>query len=170
MHDSAGANSGRRSAPARRMTVRELANRARVTPDVVRYYVRIGLLQPERDKNNGYKLFHEQHLMRIRFIRQAKRLGFTLNEIKQILVEGSGGRPSCPRVQEFLERHIRENRRKLLELAALQSRMEQALARLEKLPDQVSGRDSICYLIDATANAGEEPGADAKRSDGQVTA
>ncbi len=138
------------------MTVRELAERANVKSEVVRYYVRIGLLQPERDRHNGYKLFSEQDVMRIRFIRRAKQLGYTLKEIKQIFQESRSGRSPCPRVREFLERHIRENRTKLAELSALQKRMEQAIEQWENLPDGISAEDSICYLIEAAVELEEE--------------
>ncbi len=138
------------------MTVRELANRSGVKPDVVRYYVRIELLQPERDNRNGYKLFSEQDVMRIRFIRRAKQLGYTLKEIKQIFAESRSGRSPCTKVREFLERHIQENRTKLAELNALQKRMEQAIEQWENLPDEISAEDSICYLIETAAELGEK--------------
>ena len=58
------------------MKVTEFAKRAGVGPDVVRYYVREGLLAPSRNPANGYKLFGSPHLSRLRFIRQAQALGF----------------------------------------------------------------------------------------------
>ncbi len=146
------------SSPGLQMTVRELAKRSDVKSDVVRYYVRIGLLKPERDSNNGYKLFSEQDVMRIRFIRRAKQLGYTLKEIKQIFVESRSGRSPCAKVREFLERHIQENRVKLAELNALQKRMEQAIAQWENLPNEISAEDSICYLIETAAELGEDGG------------
>ncbi len=142
--------------PGVQMTVSELAKRANVTPDVVRHYVRIGLLQPERDEHNGYKLFSEQDIMRIRFIRRAKQLGYTLKEIKQIFQDSRAGRAPCAKVKEFLERHILENRQRLAELSALQKRMEMAIAQWRELPEELSNGDSICYLIETIADLDEK--------------
>ena len=64
------------------MKVTEFAKRAGVGPDVVRYYVREGLLAPSRNPTNGYKLFGNPHLARLQFIRQVQALGFTLSEIR----------------------------------------------------------------------------------------
>ncbi|WP_369408873.1 MerR family transcriptional regulator [endosymbiont of Lamellibrachia barhami] len=50
----------------------------------MRYYLRIGLIQPAAQQENGYRLFTLHDAARLRFIRMAKYLGFTLNEIKQI--------------------------------------------------------------------------------------
>jgi|GEM_PF-4174707 len=67
------------------LTVHQLADRADTTSHAVRYYTRIGLLKPDRHPGNGYKLFAYDDVNRLRFIRQAKTLGFTLNEIAEVL-------------------------------------------------------------------------------------
>ncbi len=132
-----------------RMTVRELARTTGITPDAVRHYVRIGLLRPERDERNGYKLFFERDVIRVRFIRCAQRLGYTLKEIKRILHENEGGRAGHSQVGALLERHISENRKKLAELNALQRRMEKAIARWQSLPEEQRSTRSFFRLIES---------------------
>ncbi len=129
-------------------TVSELATRASVTPDTVRHYVQIGLLQPRRNPDNGYKLFETADVQRLLFVRQAKSLGFTLNEIREILAHAQQGESPCPRVREIIHRRITENRRHLDELIALQQRMESALASWETLPDGMPSGESVCHLIE----------------------
>jgi MerR family Zn(II)-responsive transcriptional regulator of zntA len=135
------------------MKVNELARHAGATPDVVRYYTRIGLLEPSRDPSNGYKRFSHRDLRRLRFIRQAKRLGFSLSEIAEILGHAERSESPCPRVRQILESRIRENGRRLLELMALQERMERALARWNEMPDGVPDGHTVCHLIESI----EEP-------------
>lgn len=137
------------------MKVNELAREAGATPDVVRYYTRIGLLTPQRDPANGYKRFSPRDARRLRFIRRAKSLGFSLSEIAEILNHAEHGESPCPRVREILERHIQENRRELLELMALQERMERALARWSEMPDGIPDGHTVCHLIESI----EEPDA-----------
>ena len=101
-------------------TVSELAGRAGVTPDTVRHYVQRGMLCPERNPHNGYKLFSESDVTRLRFIRQAQSLGFTLAEIGDILDHSKSGSSPCPRVRELMQRRVKENKAKLEALNALQ--------------------------------------------------
>lgn len=131
------------------LTVHELAKDTGVTSDTIRHYTRIGLLNPERDKNNGYKLFRGADRQRVRFIRQAKDLGFTLNEIQDILGDANRGNSPCPRVREIIQQRIHDNRKKLEQLIVLQHRMEEALARWQRMPDGVPDGESVCHLIEA---------------------
>ena len=108
------------------MIVDELARRAQVRPHLVRYYARIGLLKPARHPQNGYKLFTDADVKRVRFVLQARMLGYRLSEIASILQDAGQGKSPCPRVREISRRRIRENRRKLDDLLALQRRMEEA--------------------------------------------
>ena len=134
------------------LIVNELAKRARVSPDTVRHYVQIGLLNPTRNPDNGYKLFSLEDVNRVRFIRQAKSLGFTLKEIAEILEHSKQGKSPCPRVREIMQARVVENRRRLNDLYSLQSRMELAIKQWEKLPDGVPDGDSICHLIETTGS------------------
>lgn len=130
-------------------TVSELAGRAEVTPDTVRHYVHIGMLRPERNPHNGYKLFSDVDVTRLRFIRQAQGLGFTLAEIAEILGHSTNGNSPCPQVREVMQRRIVENKAKLKELNTLQKRMEDALKRWETMPNGQPDGDSVCHLIES---------------------
>jgi len=131
------------------MFVNEVAQRAQVPAHVVRYYTRIGLLKPSNRAENGYKVFIERDLKRLKFIRQAKALGFTLNEIGQILDKASHGKTSCPMVRITIEKRIEENRHKLAKLMVLQQQMEKALAQWNKMPDGMPDGETLCPLIEA---------------------
>lgn len=109
------------------MLVNELAKVAGVDPNVIRYYTRIGLLQPARHPDNGYKLFRPSDVRRLEWIRRAQELGFGLAEIASMLVAKERGEPCCARLREGLRRNIKRNRTRLAELSALQARMEAAL-------------------------------------------
>lgn len=66
-------------------TVGEIARQAGVNLETVRYYERRKLLPPPPRTYSGYRLYDQQSLKRIRFIRRAKALGFTLTEIRELL-------------------------------------------------------------------------------------
>jgi MerR family transcriptional regulator, Zn(II)-responsive regulator of zntA len=132
--------------------VNELALRCDVSADTVRYYAKIGLLQPERDPASGYKRFDEKDMKRLGFIRRAKSLGYTLNEIKQILEESRKGKSPCPMVRDLIQRRIQTHRHRLEEQMELQKRMEEALDRWAAMPDGIPDGDSVCVLIESIEN------------------
>ncbi len=132
------------------LTVTELANRSGVPPTVVRYYTRVGLLRPERHPRNDYRLYRPSDAQRLRFIRQAKALGFTLREIREILARVADGQSPCPLVRERLRSHIEENRRRIEALQRRQRHMERALAEWERMPDSLPDEHSLCPLIETS--------------------
>lgn len=137
-------------------TVNELANRCDTTPHAVRYYTRMGLLHPQKNPQNGYRLYHLSEISWLRFVRQAKQLGYTLNEIKEIMHDVDDRQSPCPRVREILLKRIDENRRRLDEMLALQSRMEKALQQWAAMPDGVPDGHSVCHLIESVVQADED--------------
>lgn len=67
------------------ISIGTLAKRAGVGIDTVRYYERAGLLTPNRRLASGYRRYTPLELARLRFIRRAQALGFTLNEVRDLL-------------------------------------------------------------------------------------
>jgi len=130
-------------------TVTELARQADITPGAVRHYVHIGLLSPEKNPVNGYQYFDDADVTRVRFVRQAKNLGFTLADIDIILNHSMAGDSPCPQVREIIQRRIAENRAKLEALKILQNRMQSAVNKWERMPDGLSDGESICHLIES---------------------
>ena len=131
------------------LTVNELAMKGDAPAHVVRYYVRIGLIEPAGQQENGYRLFTSKDATRLRFIRMAKHLGFTLNEIKQITGHADRGESPCGDVRKIIHHRIQENREKIEEMMKLQARMEQALEQWTRKPDGIPDGNSICHLIES---------------------
>jgi len=132
------------------MTIRKLGRHGSVLPYVVQYYNRLGLLNRPLRLTNGGMLLSKTDAARVRFIRKAQSLGFTLHEIAQILDQTSNEKCVCSQVRNILRRRIHENRTKLEEIACLQRRMEQALERWEGMPDRMPHGESVCHLIEST--------------------
>ena len=133
-------------------TVTELANRCDTTPHAVRYYTRMGLLRPQRHPDNGYRLYDSAEVPWLKFVQRAKNLGYTLKEIREIMHDADDNKSPCPRVREILMKRIKENRQRLDELLALQTRMEHALKQWESMPDGVPDGHSVCHLIESVVD------------------
>jgi DNA-binding transcriptional MerR regulator len=88
--------------------VGELAARADVGVQTLHYYERLGLLpKPTRSASN-YRLYPSDALRRVQFIKKAQVLGFTLEEIKEVLCLRQQGRAPCRSVAEVAKRHFQE--------------------------------------------------------------
>jgi len=131
------------------LTVSQLSKAAQATSDAIRHYVRIGLLTPSRDPVNGYRLFSVDDIKKVKFIRQAKGLGFTLRDIQTIFDHSNDGRSPCPAVRDMIQLRIDGNRSKLAELNSLQQRMDDALGKWESMPDGEPDGEAICHLIES---------------------
>src|SRR6266852_7603793 len=84
----------------------ELATRAGVSIDAVRYYERLKLLPRAGRTAGGFRLFGPESVERVQFIKQAQELGLTLDEIKGLLA--TGGAEECRRVRDLLGKKIGE--------------------------------------------------------------
>lgn len=130
------------------LTVSEISKSSSVTADTIRHYIRIGLLNPKRNQHNGYKLFKVADINIVKFISQAKHLGFSLDNIGTILNHSHNGESPCPAVRQIIQHRIEANKLKLAELIRLQRRMEEALQKWNEMPDGVPDGHAICHLIE----------------------
>lgn len=95
----------------------ELAARSGLTPDTLRYYERLGLLAATRRTNGGFRVYPADTLDRLRFIKQAQRVGLTLNEIAALVgYQDQGGLRRCRQVLELLRTKLSDVEAKLREL------------------------------------------------------
>ena len=83
----------------RGLTIGQLAEQAHVNRETVRYYERRRLLQRPSRSLGGYRVFSDDALRRLRFIRHAKMLGFSLEEIKELLALQVRSVDTCDRVR-----------------------------------------------------------------------
>ena len=101
------------SKPRSTHTIGHTAKAAGVGIDTVRYYEREGLLAPTQRSASGYRLYTDADVMRLQFIRKAKALGFTLEDITELLkLQDGGGRREQVRARaharvEALDHRIR---------------------------------------------------------------
>ncbi len=130
------------------MRVSELAEKARVTPETVRYYTRQGLLHPHRDPHNGYQLYGHEDYRTLVFIRKARQLGFSLKEVTHILKEADKGHSPCPLVRDLFERRFAEVSAQIEELTHLRDRMAEAMQAWRTMPDGQPDGHTICRLIE----------------------
>jgi MerR family mercuric resistance operon transcriptional regulator len=126
------------------MTIGQLARRAGVGVETVRFYERRGLLATPARKTSGYRLYGEEVVGRLRFIRRAKELGFSLKEVAELLALRVEPDTTCAEVRRRAEGKIADIEDRIQTL----QRMKQALARVTR---ECKGRGptSECPILDA---------------------
>lgn len=134
------------------LTVAQVAREAGVEAHVARYYARVGLIQPARYAANGYRQFTMMDVKRVRFVRAAQSLGFSLAESREVIRRSRQRRTPCPLVRDIVVRRLAENRERLEYVTALQDRMHRASVRWGRMPDEVPDGETICALIEAVAD------------------
>lgn len=127
-----------------KMTIGKVARRSGVGVETVRFYERNGLIPEPMRSESGYRQYSEQIVSRIRFIRRAKELGFTLREIKELLSLRLQPEASCADVRSRAEAKICDIEEKIRTL----ERMKATLIRLTQSCSN-DGPVSECPILDA---------------------
>lgn len=126
------------------LTIGQVAQRAKVRLDTVRYYERRGLLPPPPRTAAGYRQYSAETIRRVGFIKRAQALGFTLDEIEQLLALRVTPGPGCTAVERSAQSAIARIDHQLADL----QRMRAALARLADACHSQHASDE-CPLLDA---------------------
>ena len=119
--------------PLGNFTISKLAHSAEVNVETIRYYQKQGLLIEPPKPEQGYRIYSEDHLSRVRFIKKAQVLGFTLAEIKQLLSLSDG---SCSEVKILAESKLQTIHQKLTDLKSLENVLTDLVDACNSNPDQ----------------------------------
>lgn len=103
------------------LTIGVAAKRTGISVQAVRYYERRGLVLPGARRDSGYRLYGEDAVRRIRFIRNAQSLGFSLDEIRSLLELRVSRRSQCARVARRAEEKLLAVRFRLESLRAMEA-------------------------------------------------
>ena len=122
-------------------TASAAAEAAQVNVETLRYYERLGLLPRPPRASNGYRQYDDNALRRLRFIRRAQALGFSLAEVKELLRQEDG--LDCGATQTLTRAKLEHVERQLADLRKMRSRLKETLAAC------ASDSRERCPLIDA---------------------
>ncbi|MCC7338403.1 MAG: heavy metal-responsive transcriptional regulator [Pirellulaceae bacterium] len=108
-------------------TISQLAHAADIPATTVRYYERVGLVEPEDRSAGNYRLYSEQSLRKLKFIRAAQAIGFTLDDVKALISTPSNSAASCREVQSLMEKRLAEVDQRLKDLRHVQRVLKTSL-------------------------------------------
>ena len=125
------------------LTIARAAREAGVNIETVRFYERRGLIE-RPPKGEGYRVYSPDHVARIRFIKEAQQIGFSLAEAKELLALRADPNADCSAIQRQAIAKQQEVRRKIEQLREIDAALETLIA---ACPGQ--GALQCCSIIDA---------------------
>lgn len=139
-----------------KLLIGRLAELAGVKSDTIRFYERSGLLPKPERKESGYRVYDEAALNRVRFIRKAQALGFSLAEIRRILSLRGGGKKTCDRVLAIAEATLEETERRLTELQTFRDDLKRTVTSWRKQTKRACAAE-FCVLIESASPSSPGP-------------
>jgi DNA-binding transcriptional MerR regulator len=109
------------------MTPSEVAKKCGVSADTIRYYEKEGVIPAAERNTNGYRHYPEHVVARVRIVRAALRLGFTIEEIATLLKERSRGSPPCKKARAMAAEKLETIEQQIAELQALRQDLKNIL-------------------------------------------
>jgi DNA-binding transcriptional MerR regulator len=134
------------------MQIRELAQQTGLPPSTIRYYESIDLLPPPTRQPNGYRLYQEADVDRMRLVAGLRALDFSIDDVSEILALRDRGEAPCRVVLDLLVEKADEMQQRIAEL----ERLETELRQLHRLgltfpTDNVDGKNCVCHLVSQQA-------------------
>jgi DNA-binding transcriptional MerR regulator len=129
------------------LRIGDVAREAGVSADTIRHYERKGVLDGVARDDNGYRRYSEESVRRVRIVRRALSIGFTLDELAALFRQRRGGTPPCRRVRALVEEKMTELDERIRTLNALRETLGRTVASWdEKLAATPEG--GFAYLLD----------------------
>lgn len=118
----------------------ELSRRTGCNIETIRYYERIGLM-PAPPRRGRYRSYGGGDVARLGFVRRARELGFTLDEVRALLGLAAGGQASCAEVRDLAASHLEDVRARIADLKRMERVLEQSVRACD------AGKNPDCPLL-----------------------
>ena len=111
--------------------------------ETIRYYENIGVLPPPPRSAGGHRVYSDEHARRLAFVRRSRELGFSLEQVRGLLVLADAGNDSCAEVKAITLDHAALIRHKIADLRKMQRVLTEIAARCD------DGAVPVCPIIEA---------------------
>ncbi len=129
------------------LKIGEVSKQSGIGIEALRFYERSGLLGRPARTASGYRMYSSGVIARLAFIKRAQALGFTLDEIKQIIAESQSGQSPCAEVREIVRQRLQELDERMNEMRRYRKELGAALEGWDKSGTAVG---EFCGLIEGT--------------------
>ena len=126
------------------LTIGRLAKAAEVNVETIRYYQRVGLVVEPVKPLEGFRVYHDETINRIRFIKRAQKLGFSLQDIAHLLELGEG---HCNDVREQAEAKLKQIEAQIKDLQSMRKTLKKLISECSS-----SNENGDCPIVQSLTN------------------
>lgn len=135
----------------------QVARETGLSIDTIRFYEKQGLLKHSGRTEGGFRVFGPDQIKNLKFVRKAQELGFSLGEIRELLILQADYTPACSHVKELLGHKLGTVQQKIQELRRLERGLKTALRKCERDLQTTGGREEkCCPVLDEISRAARE--------------
>ncbi len=114
------------------LTIGKIAKQTSVSVQTLRYYEQRGILKPDAKRDSGYRLYNEEAVKVVRFIKHAQELGFSLDEIHELLKLKADRESKCESVQSKALKHLADVKEKIARLVRIKEVLNDLVVQCRK--------------------------------------
>jgi DNA-binding transcriptional MerR regulator len=137
----------RKEGGGKQLKIGEVSRLSGIGIEALRFYEKSGLLDRPGRTYSGYRLYDESVLERLAFVKKAQVLGFTLDEIKQLIEHKRVGENPCQEVREIVKARLDELNERIKQMLQYRDELESALAEWEEIGE---AEGHVCGLIEGS--------------------
>jgi DNA-binding transcriptional MerR regulator len=130
-----------------RFQIGQVAQRTGLTVDAIRFYEKVGLLPRAARSTGGYRLYQDRDVADLQFIQRAQQLGFSLNEIREMVSVQRHPQEACAHVRDLIAQKLAVVRSKIEELRTLETGLAAALQQCRKALRQPANIQDCCPVL-----------------------
>jgi len=138
------------------LRIGDLSEKTELPTQTIRYYERVGLVPKPERAANGYRLYQQEDIRRLRFIRSARALDFSLDDIREILDLRDRGVAPCRVALGLMETQIEAINDRIRELERLRAELMRLHKAGKRRPEDVRMKACVCHLIEGAGEAAFE--------------
>ncbi len=132
----------------------QVAQETGLSIDTIRFYEKQGLLRRSPRTEGGFRLFGTSEIETLKFVRKAQELGFSLGEIRDLLILRAEHVPACSHVKDLLDQKLAAVEEKIKELQSLERILKVALRKCKRgLKTPVPGHEQCCPVLEEISQA-----------------
>lgn len=129
------------------LKIGEVARRSGVGIETLRFYAKVGLLERPGRTSSGYRLYGHAILDRLSFIKKAQVLGFSLDDIRELIDHKRRGENPCKHVRATVKKRLADLEERIRQMTLYRDELETALAEWEEIGESDG---HVCGLIEAS--------------------
>ena len=138
---------------AHNFQIGQVAQQTGLTVDAIRFYEKERLLPKALRSTGGFRLYGGDHIEQLRFIQKAQTIGFSLGEIRELILIQDDQVETCSHVRDLIRQKLATVQQKMNELAQIEGQLKEALQKCNRQLRKTSARHDRCPVLDLIASS-----------------